>query len=172
MANPVSPQAISYQDVQAANAYFETIKGYARHEDSLLNNRVNWCLLFNSFLFTALALLTAQYTALSSAAPLSLPLVGQVTIYRVAVASVALTGLALTLSSALGVWAATQALKELNQRWDDNKGRFAHAELYPSMLGAGNATADRLGNAYPILLIVVLIGVWVVMLLAAYYAAL
>ena len=68
---------ISNGDLEATSLYFESIKGYARHEDGLLNNRVNWCLLFNSFLFTALAVLTAQFTALTGTPVTVLPLVGE-----------------------------------------------------------------------------------------------
>lgn len=151
---------ISYAEIEAANAYFEAIKGYAKHEDGLLHNRVSWCLLFNSFLFTALALLTAEYPALQQPFPVRLPILDIATTYKAAALSIALTGFVLTMSSAMGVVAATTALRKLETTWCKNKVSFQHWELYPSLLGAGSRSANGMGIAYPRVLIGALLGVW------------
>lgn len=153
---------LTNEDIDAITVYFNQIKGYAKHEDGLLNNRVNWCLLFNSFLFTAVAVLTAQSAGLAAKFPI--PILGeQRSVYSVAVLSIAFTGMILTLSSALGVVAATLALGKLEQIWVDTRSRFKHSDIYPSLLGAGSSSANHLGMWYPVLLVAALLGVWVVM---------
>ena len=153
-------------DIEATSLYFESIKGFARHEDGLLNNRVNWCLLFNSFLFTALAVLTTEFPALNVITLKILPLVGERSLYATAALSIAFTGFTLTVWSALGVIAATIALGQLGKSWENNKSRFAHSELYPDLLGAGSGPANWLGIAYPRLLIGTLLAVWLVVFFA------
>lgn len=152
------------ESAASAAAYYETIKSYARHEDGLLNNRINWCLLVNSFLFTALALLTSQADVVSATFPVPLPFVAGRSTYTVSVFSIGLMGALLTLASSFGVVAATLALQRLGQRWTDNLGRFADSKLYPGVLGAGSTGAHVLGILYPLMLIATLLIVWFVIL--------
>jgi hypothetical protein len=158
------PKRLELSEFAAASSYFETMKCYARHEDSLLNNRVNWCLLVNSFLFTALAVLTSQATAMAKDYPGAFPLMEGRSVYAVVVFSIALTGALLTFSSSLGVVAATLSLGRLERCWRKNRRRFDNYQLFPNMLGAGSRWADVLGNIYPLLLIFTLLAVWSIVL--------
>lgn len=87
---------------------FELIREQIKHEDELINQRLNWLLLSQGLLFAAF---TALVTADTSKIAINLK-----TFYSIA-AWIPITGLALNLFSFSGLDAAYQSLKYLRENW-------------------------------------------------------
>ena len=139
------------------------LRQYAVHENELLNQRVNWCLLVSSFLFAGLALVVGQLDALACETRLALP---GWSLFNSAVFGIAITGILVTLASYVGVHAAAEALSALDHRWTKAKARLGEAaKRLPAIRGGGNTLARNWGMAYPHMLLIILTVVWAVVLM-------
>lgn len=156
---------ISHDSKPNIDTYYGQIKDYAKHEDSLLNNRVNWLLLVSSFQFTGLALVTSQYTTI----PLHLMVFGlKLPFYNVTIVSIGISGILMTASSYFGINAASRALKSLQNKWEKERTSYDNSKIYPDILGGGDPYADSEGMRYPIMLVCTMVAIWTIVTLAGF----
>ncbi len=126
---PIAPNKHSDFDSSiSSNELYQLIREQIRHEDELVNHRLNWLLASQAFLFTALAVLITNAIPtnyIDATIAIWLPF------------GIALTGILLNLSSFVGLRAAYKSLKALREYWFkwEEKG---HAQGFPQLTWTGN----------------------------------
>jgi hypothetical protein len=152
-----------------AERLYRVLKEYAVHEDGLMNTRMNWCLLINSFMLTGLAALANASDKLPSAPFLP----GSPNLFLVVCFFAAAMGINLTVQSWRGVSAAEGSMSRLNDHWAGIRHALPTANLLPQLLGGVNSTSEvndagrgqrhaEVARHYPGWMLGFLCGAWVV----------
>jgi len=138
--------SVSRQDL------YDMIRRQIEHEDSLINQRLNWLLLSQAFLLTAsTTILTREMSAQSFLKPAHVP---------VLLSAITLIGIVLSSFSLMGIRAAQDSLKNLRETWyspyDTEEARQALDEGFPQITWVGKRwKAINTAKGTPILIIVV-----------------
>lgn len=118
---------------------FAMIREQIRHEDGLVNQRQNWLLLSQGFLFLLFSsLLTADATVLPHIKWLLLP--------------VACMGVLLNTLSFIGILEAFRSLNELRSTWDTRYSKEKNDEGFPQITWVGTHGALHTATGTPILI--------------------
>lgn len=117
--------------------YYKVLKDYAKHEDTLMNFRMTWCLGISSLMFTSVALLVND---LDKVPRLYLLGANMLAIYPI-IFFIAILGLVVARLSFKGVRAAEISLGSLNEIWAENGVNLPFGHNLPRLLGGVRATA-------------------------------
>jgi len=173
---------------------FNTFRDYVKHEDDLINNRLNWNFTIQGFLFAA------YYFPLQKIADVNLEfakgslrpellavlnLQGTVRELRIVMVTVAAVALLVSLAICFSVWAARAAITKVEARWHDlypeygpspNKtdthGSPKDVFPFPGLIGGGNPKAHSAGFQAPLFLPIFFVLGWSFLLCYAVGAAL
>jgi hypothetical protein len=161
---------------------YEMFRDYLKHEDDLINNRLNWNFTIQGFLFAAYTFTLQKVSELEAGLLLHVPsrnthlLFNSSTLgldgLRIATVAVALVGLWVSLGVYVSVSAARIAIEELERKWQvlyQEYVRVATPATFvpplPGMTGGGSALAHRLGFWAPAALPIGFIAAWVVLII-------
>lgn len=139
---------------------FEVYRDYVKHEDNLINNRMTWLVLSQSFFFTSFALAVGR---LSDSDP-----VAAEKIY-IFLNTIAWLGIAVGLATFGAVLAALNSIDGLRSRWDvlrtdDNV--FVNDKTLPELTGGGKLFASVFGFFLPIVVPLIFAVTWGYLLVA------
>src|ERR1700683_324232 len=127
---------------------YQIYRDYAKREDNLVNWRLSWNLAAQGLLLAAFGLTIQKlFDACESNSPVGFKL----GLLKILVLALPVVGFLISTSSALGVLAASLALKELQRKWREDIGaqfRAADAGAWgqlPGLTGGGSPSAHALG---------------------------
>ena len=162
MLEETKPESISLEKK------YELIREQIRHEDGLINQRLNWLLLSQGFLFAAFTSIIANSENTAS---------GMTTVPNGQMASgfnvlwplmvIAITGLLLNTFSFVGLSNAYQSLKYLRENWRlarpaDSEGRRLY-ESFPNITWEGSAITTASSSPIVITLAWMSMTIWMLL---------
>ena len=136
-------------------------RDYIKQEDNLINNRVGWFIQLHSFLIATYGIVFASFVstfATDATSRAAFPAVRSVATMLLGAISVA--GIVSSVSAALSIWAAHQAITTLNARWKELKPIWDPDNLFPGMVGGGREEINRRGSIFHMGLPTVLLILW------------
>lgn len=142
----------------ACRETYDVYRDYLKHEDNLINNRMTWLILSQSFFFTAFALAIGRLTVVD-------PLIAdQIGLF---LKSLAVLGMVVAGATCLSVVAALTAIEGLRQRWkkhsqtnDTNETYTIEKSLLPDLTGGGDPFASTFGFFMPIAMPLIFLFTW------------
>lgn len=122
-------------------ALYRVLKDYAMHEDSLMNTRMNWCMVITSFMLAGLAGLANAVDKL----PIIKILAWQTSALLPLTAWTAAVGIVLVTMSWTGVRAAERSMRRLNLHWKTLRetGKYDPNLILPELLGGISVTSEK-----------------------------
>lgn len=178
-ASAPGPQAPN--NVSELYKLYEMFRDYLKHEDDLINNRLNWNFTIQGFLFAAYTFTLQKVSEIEAGLLLHVPsrnthlLFNSSTLgldgLRIATVTVALVGLWVSLGVYISVSAARIAIEEIEKQWlalYQEYTKAAKPNQYvpslPGMTGGGSALAHRWGFWAPAALPIGFIAAWVLLI--------
>jgi len=160
--------------------HYEIFRDYVKHEDDLINHRLNWNFTIQGFLFAAYTLSMQKIAELKIAVlahshpQMALSLFNSSTLglreLRIAMLMVALVGLFVSFGVYLSVSAARMAIDEVTEKWNSlysdyqpnpERGKpHCHGLYLPGIIGGGRLMAHKLGFYAPRWLSLGFIAAW------------
>ncbi|MEO1104012.1 MAG: hypothetical protein AAFW98_09835 [Pseudomonadota bacterium] len=138
---------------------YDVYRDYLKHEDSLINNRMTWLILSQSFFFTTYALAIGRLSAAEE------PIRTQIETFLNAVATL---GIIVGFATCMSILAALNAIEGLKRRWANHGANEAtenptfaeERKRLPDLTGGGNAFASIFGFFMPIVMPLIFVGIW------------
>jgi hypothetical protein len=174
-------------DVTAEHlALYAAFREYVKHEDDLINNRLNWNFTVQGFLFAAFSFSIQKMAELQSGplfakGPPAIQNNVRASIRDLAVVNFLVGAMGLLVSAfvCIAVLAAQAALRELERKWIEGHQEYGerppfkldtHGPHLPGLIGAGSSWAHRLGHWAPVSLPFWLAVTWTILLVYLFHA--
>lgn len=137
-------------EVDARNKYYDYFREEIKREDEILNHRIVWCVTFQGFLFSALALLLVF--------PWSSP-DDIVVLRRLVLFGIGLTGQLVAVSGLIGVIASRHSAENAIAEWEKRNAAWKiYIDIVPQSYGRGDSF--NLGRLYSLLMPNIFIIIW------------
>src|SRR5690242_7379942 len=127
----MSPMKILVEGSPLEYQLYAVFRDYAKHEDDLINGRLNWNFTIQGFLFTTYGLSLQKIAEVRSQLikpgipwVRSMDYASAVHELRIFMIVIAIVGIFVSAFVHLSVWAARIALYELELKWMEHHGRF------------------------------------------------
>jgi hypothetical protein len=142
---------------------YEAYRDYLKHEDNLINNRMTWLILSQSFFFTTYALAISRLSDSTGETNTKI---------ETFLNSVAVLGIIVGLATFLSILSALKAIEGLKLRWKDHafsetseNAKFIKEKArLPDLTGGGNSFAATFGFFMPMIMPLIFVGIWSVIL--------
>ena len=164
------------------NRWFEThlslygvFRDYVKHEDDLINSRLNWNFTIQGFLFAAYGFCMQKVadvrTHIAEPTFPQAAAMGSIRELRELMVVIALVGFFISVFVWIGVKAAQIALKELEDKWLAQHREYktsaapkTHGPDLPGIIGGGSPSAHNWGHLAPIALPASFAATWAILL--------
>lgn len=158
---------------------YSVFRDYIKHEDDLINYRLNWNFTIQGFLFAAcsftlqkvadLKIVVATKTVQESARP---DLQRAMQILKRSIYVMGGLGISVSVLIFVGAFAAFLASKAIEEKWLDGHEEYrwhpgkahSHGRHLPGVAGGGNCKAPKLGFGAPLAIPVFFVGAWLILL--------
>jgi hypothetical protein len=146
-------------DQKSCLEVYEVYRDYLKHEDNLINNRMTWLILSQSFFFTTYAL------ALSRLSDARAETQEQIELF---LNSVAMLGIVVGFATCMSILAALNAIEGLRRRWgnhttgdaNEDSAFIAEKGRLPDLTGGGSPFGSMFGFFMPIVMPLIFVGTW------------
>lgn len=181
---PLVPGLPSIHELEKHSRLYALYRDYLKHEDDLINNRLNWNLTIQGFLFAAYSftLQTASNIKLqllmkTGATPITHLLNARE--LRITMIVLAWLGVGVSGGVYVSIRAARIAIEELVTKWHELYGKEynpnptdpirpkdnIHGPYLPGLIGGGNFQAHKLGFYAPLLVPFAFIAAWLLLII-------